>query len=257
VITVVTSQEEARRLGAIALFGEKYGERVRVVEIGDFSRELCGGTHVPHAAEVALFTVLSEGSIAANLRRIEAVTGPEAFRHLARERLVANSIARLLKVPTDEVVERVTALVERLRASEKELARARQAALMAAAGRLVDDAERIDGASIVAAAIEGADRDGLKALALDLRNRVGSGIVVLGATTADGKAQLVAVVSADLAGRGLDASAVLRPGAQVVGGGAGGRGDVAQAGGRDGSRLAEALEASRRAARERLASGPG
>jgi alanyl-tRNA synthetase len=254
--TLVTTQEEARRLGAIALFGEKYGERVRVVEIGDFSRELCGGTHVPRAAEVALFSILSEGSIAANLRRIEAVTGPEAFRFLSRERLVADAVARLLKVSTDDVVERVADLMDRLRSVEKELARARQEALRTSAGRLLEDAERVDGAAIVAATIDGADRDGLKALALDLRNRVGSGVIVLGATTPDGKAQLVAAVSADLAGRGLDASAVLRPGARVVGGGAGGRGDVAQAGGRDGSRLREALDAVRRAARERLAAGP-
>ncbi|HWB72926.1 MAG TPA: alanine--tRNA ligase, partial [Egibacteraceae bacterium] len=253
VLTVETTHQEARDMGAIALFGEKYGERVRVVQIGDYSRELCGGTHVDHTGEVGLFTVLSEGSIAANLRRIEAVTGPEAFAHLARERLVADQVSRLLKVPSDQAVERVSELLQRLRSLEKELVRARQEALLASAGRLVDRAERVDGAAVLAATVPGADRDGLKALAADLRNRLGSGVVVLGSPTPDGKAQLVAAVSADLVARGLQAREVLQAGARIVGGGAGGRGDVAQAGGRHGSRVAEAVEAARRAAREQLA----
>ncbi|HVL98416.1 MAG TPA: alanine--tRNA ligase [Egibacteraceae bacterium] len=249
--TVETSQEEARRLGAIALFGEKYGEHVRVVEIGDFSRELCGGTHVGHAAEVGMFTVLSEGSIAANLRRIEAVTGPEAFAYLSRERLIADEVARMLKVSTDELPGRVADLLERLRATEKEMARVRRQALMASAGSLLERAERVDGAQVLAATVEGADRDSLKLLATDLRNRMASGVVVLGSATPDGNAQLFAAVTPDLAGR-LAARDVLAAGARAVGGGAGGKGDTAQAGGRHGARLAEAIEASRRAAREAL-----
>ncbi len=253
VATLETSQEEARRMGATALFGEKYGERVRVVTIGDFSSELCGGTHVHHATEVGLFTILSEGSIAANLRRIEAVTGPDAFAFLTKERLVAEEVARLLKVGTDELPDRVRDLVDRLRAAEKELARVRQEAVLAAAGSLLEGAEHVDGSRIVVGQAPGADRDGLKALALDLRNRIDSGVVVLGTPTPDGKAQLIAALTRDLVDRGLTARDVLQPGAQVVGGGAGGKGDVAQAGGREGSRIAEALEAVRLAARERLA----
>jgi alanyl-tRNA synthetase len=248
-----TSQEDARNLGATALFGEKYGERVRVVQIGDFSMELCGGTHVQRTSEVGLFTILSEGSIAANVRRIEAVTGPEAFTFLARERIVADEVARLLKVGTEEVVDRVADLLERLRAAEKQLARSREEALLASAGRLLDDAERVDGAALVAAVVEGADRDGLKAMATELRNRAGSAVVILGSPTPDGKAQLVTAVSGDLAGRGVQARAILQPGAAVVGGGAGGKGDIAQAGGREGGRTGEAVEAARQAARELLA----
>ncbi len=248
--TIETSQEDARAMGAVALFGEKYGERVRVVEIGDFSRELCGGTHVEHAGEVGLFTILSEGSIAANLRRIEAVTGPEAFAHLAKERMVAQQVAQLLKVSSDDVVERVGELLQRVRQAEREAAAARQATLRASAGALVEGAERVDGVAVLAAAVEGADRDGLKALALDLRNRLDRGVVVLGTQNADGSAQLVAVVSPDLLERGVQARELLHPGARVVGGGAGGKGEVAQAGGRDGARLADALEASRRTALE-------
>ncbi|MEX2621221.1 MAG: alanine--tRNA ligase, partial [Egibacteraceae bacterium] len=249
--TLETTQEEARRMGATALFGEKYGEHVRVVQIEEYSRELCGGTHVGQTGEVGMFTVLSEGSIAANLRRIEAVTGPEAFTYLSRERLIADQVARMLKVSTDQVPERVADLMERLRATEKEIGRVRQQALMASAGSLLEGAEAVDGARVLVAAVDGADRDGLKALATDLRNRLDSGVVVLGSATPDGKAQLFAAVTPDLAGR-ITARDVLAPGARAVGGGAGGKGDTAQAGGKDGSRLAEAMEVSRQAARDAI-----
>jgi alanyl-tRNA synthetase len=254
ITTQIMTQQEARKVGATALFGEKYGEIVRVVRLGDFSVELCGGTHVHHTPEIGVFSILSEGSIAANLRRIEALTGPEAFTFLSRERLVAEQVAQLLKVSTDEVVDRVADLMARLRAAEKDVAAARRQSLLAAAGDLATGAERVDGAQVLAAAVQGADRDGLKTLALDLRQRLGDSVVVLGDVTDDGKAQLVAAVSADLVSRGLEAREVLQPGARLVGGGTGGKGEVAQAGGRDGSQLSEALDACRRTARELVAS---
>ncbi|HWH32251.1 MAG TPA: alanine--tRNA ligase [Egibacteraceae bacterium] len=250
--TTETTLDRAREMGATALFGEKYGERVRVVEIGEYSRELCGGTHVGHATEVGLFTIVSEGSIAANLRRIEAITGPEAFAYLSKERLVAEQVARLLKVSGDEVAERVGDLLERLRAAEKEIARLRQEALMGRAAALLGGAEDVDGARLIAAEVPGADRDGLKALASDLANRAGTGVVVLGARTDDGSALLFAAVSGDLDAEGVGARDVLQPGAKAVGGGAGGKGATAQAGGKDGGKLADALEASRVAAREAI-----
>jgi alanyl-tRNA synthetase len=252
--TVETGQAEARAMGATALFGEKYGERVRVVQIGDFSAELCGGTHVERTTQVGLFSVLSEGSIAANVRRIEATTGPDAFAYLSAQRLVAETASRLLKVSPDELVERVGGLVDRIRTLERELAASRQQAVLAAASTLLERAERVDGSRVVAGTVEGADRDGLKVLATDLRNRLGSGVVVLGTRTTDGSAQLVATVSPDLAARGVLARDLLQPGARAVGGGAGGKGDTAQAGGRDGARLEVALDAVRQAVRERLGS---
>ena len=254
ITTAVMSQEEARRAGAVALFGEKYGENVRVVRIGDFSQELCGGTHVGHTSEVGLFTVLTEGSIAANLRRIEAVTGPEAFVHLSKERMLAQQVAGMLKVSTDELPERVESLLERVRTVEKELVKARQDSLMAGAGGLVERAHRVEGVALLAEVVEGADRDGLKVLATDLRNRLGNSVVVLGTSTTEGAAQMVAAVSPELVGRGLTARDVLHPGARVVGGGAGGKGDIAQAGGREGAKLTDALETSRRTAAELVSS---
>jgi alanyl-tRNA synthetase len=254
ITTRVMTQDEARKAGAAALFGEKYGELVRVVGVGDFSLELCGGTHVARTPDIGVFSILNEGSIAANLRRIEALTGPEALEYLARERMIAQQVSQMLKVSPDEVVERVSDLMARLRAAEKEIARVRQQALLASAGQLVAQAEQVDGAQVLTAAVSGADREGLKTLALDLRQRLGESVVVLGDVTGDGKAQMVAVVSPGLVSRGLEARAVLQPGARIVGGGAGGKGDVAQAGGRDGSKLPAALDASRQAARELVVS---
>ncbi len=252
IAVIETGQDEARAMGATALFGEKYGDQVRVVRIGDFSIELCGGTHVTRTPEVGLFSILSEGSIAANVRRIEATTGPDAFTYLSAQRLVAEQVARMLKVSPDEVVERVGALVDRIRALEKELGNTRQQAVLAAGDDLLAGAEAVDGSRVVAGAVDGTDREGLRALAMDLRNRLGSGVVVLGTVTADGSASLVAMVSDDLIARGIVARDLLQPGARAVGGGAGGKGDVAQAGGRDGARLPAALEAVRQVARERL-----
>jgi alanyl-tRNA synthetase len=254
IATAVMTQEEARGAGAVALFGEKYGELVRVVRVGDFSLEFCGGTHVARTPDIGVFSIYSEGSIAANLRRIEAMTGPEALAYLARERLIAEQVSQLLKVSPDQVVERVSDLLARLRAAEKEIVRARQQALLAGAGQLAARAEQVDGTHLLTAAVHGADRDGLKTLALDLRQRLGQSVVVLGDVTEDGKAQMVATVSPELLARGVEAREVLQPGARVVGGGAGGRGDVAQAGGRDGGQLSAALEACRRTARELVVS---
>ena len=252
--TAVMTQDEAREAGATANFGEKYGELVRVVGVGDFSLELCGGTHVARTPDIGVFSILNEGSIAANLRRIEALTGPEALAHLSRERMVAQQVSQLLKVSPDEVVDRVADLIARLRAAEKEIVRARQQNLLAGAGQLAAGAEEVNGTKVLAAAVRGADRDALKTLALELRQRLGDSVVVLGDVTDDGKAQMVAAVSPDLVARGVEARKVLQPGAQEVGGGAGGRGDVAQAGGRDGSRLDQALEASRQTARDLVVS---
>ena len=251
---IETTPEDARRMGAVALFGEKYGERVRVVRIGDFSTELCGGTHVRATPEVGLFTILSEGSIAANVRRIEAVTGPEAFQFLTRERLVADAIARMLKVGTDEAAERVAQLLARVKELEKELARQRERAVLARAEQILAGAERVGDVALVGARVDDVERDALKALATELRNRAGRAVVVVGSRTPDGKAALFAAVSPDLHADGLTAADVLRPGAQVVGGGAGGKGDTAQAGGRDAERLDDAIRVALDTARERLPS---
>ncbi|MGH3442096.1 MAG: alanine--tRNA ligase, partial [Nitriliruptorales bacterium] len=216
---------EARASGAVALFGEKYGDIVRVVTIGDFSKELCGGTHVPSAARVGGLVIVREESIGANQRRIEALTGEDAYRHAARERLVAEEVARLLDVSPDQAVERLQGLLGRLRDAERKIGRTREAQLSQRARDLAVEAERLDGFVLLARQVEGVDANELRQLALEVRGNLGDrAVVVLGAASEDGKAQLVAVLSPDLAGRGLEARAILHPAAQEVGGGAGGKG---------------------------------
>jgi len=246
------SQEEARKRGATALFGEKYGDSVRVVTIDDYSMELCGGTHVGHTSEVGLFTVINEGSIANNVRRIEALTGPDAFTHLSKERLIADQVARMLKVPSAEVPGRVEDLLGRVRDAEKALAKARADAVLGQADALLERAEVIGDHRIVTGVVQGADHDALRQLALDLRNRIRHGVVILGTAKEDGKAQMLAAVSSDLVEAGHNAADILRPGAKVVGGGAGGKGDVAQAGGKDGTKIVAAVTTSADEARDRL-----
>ncbi|CAN5731550.1 alanine--tRNA ligase [soil metagenome] len=254
VLTREMNQDQARTAGATALFGEKYGDTVRVVTIDEYSMELCGGTHVGSAGQVGLFSVLSEGSIANNVRRIEAVTGPEAFDHLSKERLVAEQVAQLLKVPSAEAPARVEELLSRVRTIEKELAGVRQDAVLAQADALLSSAQAVGDARVVAGLIAGADHDALRALALDLKNRIDRGAVVLGTAKADGKAQMIAALTDDLVQAGIQAADVLRPGATIVGGGAGGKGNVAQAGGKDGSKIADAVAAAAAEAKDRLSS---
>ncbi|MFN2556011.1 MAG: alanine--tRNA ligase [Nitriliruptorales bacterium] len=233
---------QARTTGAVALFGEKYGEEVRVVSIGDFSKELCGGTHVASAGRVGSVVIVREESIGANLRRLEALTGADAYRYGARERIVAEEVARLLDVSPDAAVARVEALVSRLREAERELARNRAATLSQQAQAIAEDTERSNGLAVVARRVDDVSADELRQLALEVRGKLRErGVVVLGTTTADGKAQLVAVLTPDLAEAGLEARSILTPAAKVVGGGAGGKGDLAQAGGRMSAKLIEAL----------------
>ena len=252
--TDVMSVDEAKAAGAVANFGDKYGDIVRVVTIGDFSKELCGGTHVPSGAKIGTITIVREESIGSNTRRIEALTGQEAFRFLSRERMVAEQIARLVDAPTDDAVDRVKSLMERLRATEKELAKARGASLSQQAKELADGASREDGLALVVARVDGLSMDDLRSLAGEVRGHLASmAVVVVGTATDDGKAQLVAAVSADLAEDGVEARPILHPAAQVVGGGAGGKGDLAQAGGKQGGQLDEALRVAAREARQAVA----
>jgi len=250
VATEIMPLDQARATGAVANFGDKYGEVVRVVTIGDFSKELCGGTHVPTGAKIGTITVVREESIGSNTRRIEALTGEDAFTYLTRERLVAEEVSRLLEVPTDQAVARVGTLLERLKAAEKELAASRGAQLSQEAVRIAGRAERVDGLAVLVHRADGLAMDELRRLATEVRGHLAErAVVVMGAATEDGKAQLICAVTSDLAGAGVEARQILQPAAQVVGGGAGGKGDLAQAGGKQGAELDEALEVAAREAR--------
>ncbi len=241
---LTTTLEEAKRLGAMALFGEKYGDVVRMVEVGDgsFSRELCGGTHVHNSAEIGLFKVLSEGSSAANMRRIEAVTGPagvELLRH--HDRTLAES-AKVLRVPPERVLEAVTEQRSRLR--ELERASRRETTDEAVdLERLASAAIERDGARVLVTKVQVADGKALLEIADRLKNKLGDAAIVLG-STGEGRVDLVASVSPSLVERGVRAGEIVKLAAAEVGGGGGGRDTLARAGGRDPDGLPKAFEAA-------------
>jgi len=237
-----TTQDEARRLGALALFGEKYGEVVRVVEAGHHSIELCGGTHVAALGGVGPIKLLSEGSIGSNLRRVEALTGDGSLTHIATEERALTQVARLLRVSPAEVVEAVERLAADYKALRDELAAARK---QAAVGRSRDLASTaVDG--VVVANVTPMGREDLQPLAVAVRDLPGIRAVVLGSAPAGGGVAMVAAVRSDGDG-GLDAGKLLADAARMVGGGAGKGKEVSVAGGRDPSRLDEALERARQA----------
>lgn len=236
---------EAKDWGAIALFGETYDDRsVRVVEIGGpWSRELCGGTHVDHSSQIGTVVVTGESSVGSGNRRIEAFTGVEGFSYLARERDVVQQLTGLLKAQPDDLVPRISDLVERLRAAEKEIERARVGQLLAAAGELAAGAAKVGPVNLVAHRADGAAGGDVRTLALDVRGRLPQGepgvVVVIGA--ADGKVSVVAALNDAAQARGLSANDLVRVVGPLVGGKGGGKADVAQGGGTDASRIDEAL----------------
>ncbi|MEX0834811.1 MAG: DHHA1 domain-containing protein, partial [Nitriliruptor sp.] len=248
--TEVMALEDAKAAGAVANFGDKYGQVVRVVTIGGFSKELCGGTHVPSGATIGTIAIVREESIGSNTRRVEALTGMDAFRHLVHERLVAEEVARVVDAPIDQAVDKVRGLVDRLRGAEKALAKVRAGNLSQQALQLADEVVREDGLAVVVTRIDGVVGDDLRTLASEIRGRLATrGVVVLGSAT-DGKAQLICALTQDLVDAGIEARPILHPAAQVVGGGAGGRGDLAQAGGKQGDKLDEALQVAAQQARD-------
>ena len=242
--------EEAKEMGATMLFGEKYGDVVRVVEAGDFSLEFCGGTHLRHTSQAGLFKIVSEGSSQAGVRRIEAVTGKAALlRTLDGERLL-EEVAQTLKTAPINALASVEKLQAELRQKERELAVLERAVAGGQVEELAANAKSVNGFPLVVHPVgEGADADALRMLAEEVLNRLKSGVVILG-SGGGGKVSLAVKVSKDLVERGLHAGNIVREAAKVAGGGGGGRPDFAQAGGKDPSKLAEALATAERLAGE-------
>jgi alanyl-tRNA synthetase len=225
--------EQARAMGALALFGEKYGDQVRVVEVGDYSRELCGGTHVVRSGQLGLVKILGESSIGSGVRRVEALVGTDAFRYLATESLLVSQLSEQLKARREELPERVAALVARVRDAEKELERLRSAQLLGASAGLAGGAEDIGGVAFVAHRVpDGTSADGIRTLALDVRGRLADrpAVVLVAGVPAD-RPVVVAAVNERARERGLAAGALVKKAAAQLGGGGGGRDDVAQGGG--------------------------
>jgi alanyl-tRNA synthetase len=242
----VTSEEvpydQAVKAGALAFFGEKYGDRVTVVRMGDYSTELCGGTHVARTGDIGVFKVRGEGGVAAGVRRLEAVTGEGALELIRRHEALLHEIAALVRAPEDEAAAKLEKLLAQQRELEKRIAELQGKLAGGATRDLLADARLVDGATILATRVEGLDDKGLRELADRLRERIKSGVVVLGAAQGE-RAMLLAAVTKDLTGR-YHAGNIIKQLAPLVGGGGGGRPDFAQAGGKDPDRLDAALAAA-------------
>jgi alanyl-tRNA synthetase len=232
--------DEALRMGAMALFGEKYGDRVRVIKIGDFSVELCGGTHLDQTGEIGLLKVATEGAVASGVRRIEAVAGPAALEAVARKEAALKEAAEILKIAPLEVPKRLYKLLEEQKLLEKQLGELEAKLARSRAEDLVASARQVNGVPVIAARMDGLDAEGLRAVADTLRDRLGSGVVCIGSVV-DGKVSLIAAVTKDLTKR-FQAGRLIQEVAKTLGGRGGGRPDLAQGGGPDPEKLDGALE---------------
>lgn len=248
VITREMPLAEAKALGAMSLFGEKYGDVVRVVEIGgEFSRELCGGTHVGSSAEIGSLTLLTEGSVGSGNRRVEALVGLDSFNHLAAERTLVNQLTGLMKVQSSaDLPEKINQTLAKLKAAEKELAQLRREKLQAEAGKLLENAQTIGSVRVLAHDAGELDANGVRDLALDLRSRFGSEAAVVAVVgVANGRPVVLVATNEGAREAGVKAGALVRVAAGVLGGGGGGKDDVAQGGGQDASKIGAALDAVR------------
>ncbi|WP_137788786.1 alanine--tRNA ligase [Bacillus sp. E(2018)] len=240
---MVKNINEAKAMGAMALFGEKYGETVRVVKVGDYSLELCGGCHVNNTSEIGLFKIVSESGIGAGTRRIEAVTGENAYRLMNGQVQLLKDTAAKLKTNLKDVPQRIDALNEQIRELQKEKESLAAKIGNMEAGSLVDEVQTINGVSVIAKKLSGVDMNGLRSIVDDLKNKLQSGVVILGAENG-GKVNIVAGVTKDLVTKGYHAGNLVKEVAVRCGGGGGGRPDMAQAGGKDPQKLQEGIDSA-------------
>ena len=241
---------EAKALGAMSLFGEKYGNIVRMVEIGgEFSRELCGGTHVGTSSEIGSLTLLTEQSVGSGNRRVEALVGMNSFEHLAAERTLVNQLTSMMKVQSSsELPEKINQTLAKLKSAEKELEKLRREKLQAEAGKLLENAQAIGSVRVLTHHAGELDANGVRSLALDLRSRFGSEAAVVAVTgVTNGRPVILVATNEGAREAGIKAGALVRLAAGVLGGGGGGKDDVAQGGGQDASKVSEALDAIRNA----------
>jgi len=238
------SQSQAKEIGAMALFGEKYGDVVRVVSVGDWARELCGGTHVSRSGQLGVVKLLGESSIGAGVRRVEALVGVDAYRFLAREHILLNSLTEIIKgARTEELPERISDLLSKMKEIEKELAAVRSAAALSQVGELTKNAKVINGISFISSVMsDGISGEDLRKIAIELRSKTTNSVVAL-ISSNDGKPVLVVAASDAARNSGVRAGALVKVGSLVLGGGGGGKDDFAQGGGTDPAKSLDALTA--------------
>ena len=238
--TAVMSVDEAKKTGAMALFGEKYGEKVRVVSMGDFSKEFCGGTHVKNTGEISAFKIISESGVAAGVRRIEAITGDNVFAYYAKLEDELNQVAKVVKSTPANLVDRLEHLMAELKALQSENESLKSKAAKDALGDVMDQVAEVKGVKLLATSVDGVDMNGLRDLGDQLKEKLGDGVVVI-ASSCDGKVNLIAMATDNAMAAGAHAGNLIKAIASKVGGGGGGRPNMAQAGGKNPAGIPDAI----------------
>jgi len=251
VVTEVMSLDEAKKTGAMALFGEKYGEEVRVVEMGEFSKELCGGTHVSNTSQSKNFKIISEAGVAAGVRRIEALTGDNVIRYYREMEQEVIAAASMLKTSRSDILEKISALQSELKEAHSQIESLKSEAAKSAMGDVSDNIREIAGVKFIASRMEGVDANGLRELGDSLKEKIGEGVIVLASVT-DGKVQLMATATEGVMKRGAHAGNLIKGIAKLVGGGGGGRPNMAMAGGKDASGVDAALAEAEKVLEQQL-----
>ena len=240
VTTQIMGIEEAKKTGAMALFGEKYGDEVRVVSMGDFSVELCGGTHVANTANITLFKIVSEAGVAAGVRRIEALTGNNVIEYYRQMEENLHTIAKTLKTSPAEITEKITHLQKEVKELQSENESLKSKMAQDSLGNVMDQVVEVKGVKVLASAVDGVDMNGLRDLGDQLKEKLGEGVVVL-ASAKDGKVSLLAMATQGAMDKGAHAGNLIKAAAAIVGGGGGGRPNMAQAGGKNPDKILEAI----------------
>ncbi|OUQ59250.1 alanine--tRNA ligase [Tyzzerella sp. An114] len=243
--------EDARKMGAMALFGEKYGNVVRVVNMGGYSVELCGGAHLKNTAQVGTFKIISENGVAAGVRRIEALTGTEALKHFQVQEEQLKTVCGIVKATPDNMVKRIETLVAEQKELSKELEKLKTKMAGGAVSEILNGKKEINGVNAVLAKVKEADGNALRTMGDQLKEKLGSGVIVLGSGK-DGKVSLVVMATDDVVKKGVHAGNIIKAAAAVCGGGGGGRPNMAQAGGKDASKIGEALVKAEEVIKEQI-----
>ncbi len=239
--TIITNPQDAHKLGAVGLFEDKYGDEVRVVRMGDYSVELCGGTHVSNTSEISMFKILSEGGVSSGIRRIESITGPSVYEYLNGLEDLRNNAAKLIKSNRVELLSKIKVLVDDVNKQEKEIEKLKLQNAKDEVSSILEHVEEVNGIKYVTYSFEGADVNTLRDIADEIREKAGSIVVLLSTVTGD-KANFVAAVSKDLVKEKISAGNIVKEVAKIAGGGGGGRPDMATAGAKDISKIGEALD---------------
>lgn len=246
-----TSMDEAKDMGAEALFGEKYGDVVRVVKVGDYSTELCGGTHVDNSGEIGMLIILSEGGVAAGVRRIEAITGIETYRHVQKNQQVIAQITDTLKTQPQNVVQRVDELIHEIKEKDRELNKLKSRLASSSTDDLLDQMQSISGVNTVIQSVDNQEMDDLRKIGDVLREKINSGVIVL-ASDKGGKVNFIATATKDVLGKGIHCGNLIKEVAKITGGGGGGRPDMAQAGGKNPDKIGDALSLAKEILKKQL-----